>query len=186
MNVVVVYESVFGNTRVIAEAVADGVREADTAADVAVLAVADAVPAKISEAALVVAGGPTHMLGMSKASTRRQALQADAKPVTGSDDRPRTEPGAGGPGIREWLEALPRPVPGRVAAAFDTRLPFPLAGGAARPIARGLRRQGYRLITKPQGFVVEGAPGPLRPGERDRARAWGAALARQLAAELVH
>ena len=49
-----------------------------------------------------------------------------------------------------------------MAAAFDTRLPFPLAGGAARPIARELRRHGYNVVAKPMGFVVDGAQGPLR------------------------
>jgi hypothetical protein len=49
-----------------------------------------------------------------------------------------------------------------MAAAFDTRLAFPLAGEAARPIARGLRRRGYDIIAKPVGFVVDGAQGPLR------------------------
>jgi len=29
------------------------------------------------------------------------------------------------------------------------------------------------------GFVVDGAHGPLRAGERDRARAWAAGLVRQ-------
>jgi hypothetical protein len=29
---------------------------------------------------------------------------------------------------------------------------------------------------EPEGFVVENTGGPLHPGERERARAWGAAL----------
>jgi hypothetical protein len=56
-------------------------------------------------------------------------------------------------------------------------------GAAARPIARELRRHGYDVVARPQGFVVDGAHGPLRPGERDRAKAWGAGLVRQLACQ---
>lgn len=179
MDVIVVYESVFGNTRVIAEAVADGAREADPDARVAILGVAAATPDKVGDAALVFAGGPTHMRGMSKASSRQKALQDAANATTGNGHRPGAAPGAGEPGIREWLAALPRRPQGRMAAAFDTRLPFPLAGGAARPIARELRRHGYEVVAKPTGFVVDGAQGPLRAGERDRARAWAGGLVRQ-------
>jgi hypothetical protein len=67
---------------------------------------------------------------------------------------------------------------GRRAAAFDTRLVFPLAGGAARPIARALRLSGYRVDPRPQGFVVDAAQGPLEVGEPERSQQWGASLKR--------
>jgi hypothetical protein len=62
------------------------------------------------------------------------------------------------------------------AAAFDTRLPSRMAGGAARGIARRLRRHGYHLVSDPEGFVVDDAYGPLRAGEIERAKEWGAQL----------
>jgi hypothetical protein len=182
MDVVVIYESMFGNTRVIAEAVAAGVREADPDARVKVLAVAEAVPDSIGAVALVVVGAPTHMLGMSRPSTRKKVGEA-ASPDSGH--HATAEPGAEGPGVREWLEALPRPLPGHMAAAFDTRLPFPLAGGAARSIARGLHRRGYDVVASPAGFIVDGTEGPVRAGERDRAREWGAGLVQRLAGQPV-
>jgi hypothetical protein len=188
MDVVVVYESVFGNTRVIAEAVADGLRGADPDARVAVLGVAEATPDRIGEAELVVVGGPTHMLGMSRASSRQKAMKSGDGATRDKEHHDKEhheeehhEEGAEGPGIREWLEALPKAPRGRRAAAFDTRLSNPLAGGAARSIARKLRRHGYDVVAKPEGFVVDGAEGPLRAGERDRANAWGAGLAPQAA-----
>jgi hypothetical protein len=73
-------------------------------------------------------------------------------------------------------------VPGARAAAFDTRLDKPLAGGAAPRIARRLARLGYRLAADPEGFIVEDMAGPLRAGELERARAWGAGLAERIAA----
>ena len=173
MNVVIVYESIFGNTRMVAEAVAEGVREADPSGQVTVLPVTDATPEKTGGAALVIVGGPTHMRGMSRAFGREKAVEDAPRPGS-------VEPGAAGPGIREWLTALPDAQRGCKAATFDTRLPYALSGGAARPIAKGLRKRGYAVVAGPAGFVVEGAHGPLKSGERDRAQAWGRDLAGSL------
>jgi hypothetical protein len=74
---------------------------------------------------------------------------------------------------------LPAPPPGRRAAAFDTRLSYPLAGAAARPVSRRLHRRGYLIVARPAGFIVQHIKGPLKDGERERARAWGSGLARQ-------
>lgn len=49
---------------------------------------------------------------------------------------------------------------------------------AAPKIAESLERAGYRVLGKPQGFIVKGKPGPLRDGELERAREWGEELAR--------
>lgn len=59
-----------------------------------------------------------------------------------------------------------------MAAAFDTRVESRLAGSAARPASRQLRRRGYGLAGKPEGFIVTSSQGPLRQGELDRAREW--------------
>ena len=59
----VVYESLFGSTREVAEAVAEGLRAAPGAA-VDCRPVADAGPA-LGQVDLLVAGGPTHFLGMT-------------------------------------------------------------------------------------------------------------------------
>ncbi|MBO0770827.1 MAG: flavodoxin [Actinobacteria bacterium] len=185
MDVLIVCESVFGNTRVIAEEIANGVCAAGDGIRVAVLGPADATPARTGEAALVIAGGPTHMLGMSRPASRSKALQARADRDDGSGEAAALGARSGEAGIREWLTGLPRAATGAMAASFDTRLPSRLAGGAAPKIARRLRRLGYRIVASPAGFLVDAAEGPLRPGERERARAWGAALARELAGQPV-
>ena len=46
-----------------------------------------------------------------------------------------------------------------------------------KAITQGLDHAGFRPIDKPAKFVVTGRYGPLRDGELERARAWGAALA---------
>jgi hypothetical protein len=181
MDVAIVYESLFGNTREIAEAIAGGVRDADPAAQVALVRAADATAGRADGPGLLIAGGPTHMRGMSSDMTRRKGLDNEEKAAKDKGQAFHPEDGAAGPGIRDWLGQLPKARPGARAAAFDTRAGFRLAGGAARKIARGLRRRGYALATGPEGFIIEGTEGPLRAGERERARAWGAALTRDLA-----
>lgn len=177
MDVAVVYESLFGNTHAVAEAIAAGVREADASAHVDLLPVAEAKADQVAAADLLIVGGPTHMRRLSSGMTRRRGLEAEQETAATSGAEFRPEPGAAGPGVRDWLGVLPQ-ARGRKAAAFDTRAGAKLAGGAARGIARRLRRHGYELAAKPEGFIIEDGQGPLREGERDRARAWGAALAR--------
>ncbi len=175
MDVAVVYESIFGNSRLVAEAIADGVKQAEPAATVSVVPVAQATAGRAKDADLLIVGGPTHMLRMSTERSRQQGAHAAAKQPDGGSGG-HLEPGAAGPGIREWLATLPQSRPGARAAAFDTRLRNPLAGSAARSIARQLRHHGYQLAAKPAGFTVDDAEGPLHAGERDRAKAWGAAV----------
>jgi Flavodoxin domain len=168
MRTLIVYESMYGNTREIAEAIAAGV-----GADAEVRSVHDAGrPA--AGVGLLVVGGPTHMHGLSSGRTRRMAADAAA------EDGREPEPSATqGPGLRAWLHALERGA--GPSAAFDTRLdrsPY-LTGSAARGIARRLRHHGYDVV-ETESFLVDDAEGPVSDGEIDRARAWGASLAARL------
>lgn len=167
MHAVVVYESMYGNTHAIAVAVAEGLSEA---MDVDVRSVGDA--GDLGGARLIVLGAPTHAWGLSRASTRRAAAKAAGKPASGL----RMEPGAGGPGIRDWLKHMPA-TPARVAV-FDThmRASFGLHGSAAKAIARRLHRGGHTIIDSPQGFIVS-KQNRLLDGELDRAGDWGRRLA---------
>lgn len=162
-----VVESVYGNTRRIAEAVADGLAAGPTR--VRVFDVASA-PASFAGIDLLIVGGPTHAFSMTRPSTRRSAAEQG-----GAD--------AGLIGLREWIAALD-PGDGCAVGTFDTRVNRPrLPGSAASAAARALGRLGYRTIARPQTFWVSATKGPLVEGEIDRAQAWGAALPAQLAAE---
>jgi len=177
MRVAIVYESIFGNTREVAESVARGVRSAAPEAEVTCTAVPLAVP-ELADADLLVLGAPTHALGLPSQRTRRMWLRReDVESGYGREGHP-LEPGADGPALRDWLDSLPRRHHGR-AAAFDTRLDKRLAGGAAPRLARWLRRHGYEVVAEPVGFVVGDMEGPLRTGELTRAARWGAGLVRQ-------
>jgi flavodoxin len=80
MRAVVVYESMYGNTHQVADAIGAGLRPAF---DVSVIPVSKATPAVLADADLVVVGGPTHAHGMSRAATRNGAVEAAKKPVSG-------------------------------------------------------------------------------------------------------
>lgn len=163
MRVLLVYESMFGNTALVAQAVADGMsgRVQVRTADVTTLPEASGVDA-------VVVGAPTHAFGLSRPSTRRDAAGRGA--LTPSDR----------PGMREWLATVPHAA--LPAAAFDTAVVRPfLLGSAAGKAAKALRHAGYRLIAPPESFWVTDTAGPLRPGELDRARQWGEQLAANVA-----
>jgi Flavodoxin domain len=100
MHTVVIYESMFGSTRQIAEAIAQGI---GPAGPVDLVGVDDAHAGLLDDADLVVVGGPTRAWGMSRPKARQGSPKYATKP--GSDLV--VEPGAnGGPGVREWLSSL--------------------------------------------------------------------------------
>jgi hypothetical protein len=148
VRALVVYESMYGNTHVIAGNIADGLR---AGCEVTLVPAAEATWDLVADADLMVAGAPTHMHGLSSRSTRRMAAQAAAKDRSGL----RMDTDADGPGMRDWLGDLGQR--SGLAAAFDTRL------------------NGYRLIAAPESFVV-GSQNTLLDGEAARARRWGMTL----------
>jgi hypothetical protein len=166
MRAVVVYESMWGNTAAIAQAIA---RRLESFGDVELFSVLKADHAAIEGADLLVVGGPTHVHGMSRASTRISVAESEA-----------IEGASSGPGVREWLDGLPGGE-GRLAAAFDTRFDKPrwLVGAASGGISRRLRRRGYRMVVPAESFVVTENEGPLKAGEIERADAWAEDVARR-------
>jgi len=167
----IVYESMFGSTRHIAEAIADGLRPTTS---VTVLAVKD-VPESIVDADLLIAGAPTHAHGLSRPASRTEAGRW-------ADDSARhltLEPDAEGLGIREWLETCGQ-VPS-LFAAFDTRADMTelFTGSAASRIEKRLRRLGAHPLLPKESFLVD-KESALLAGELDRARAWGRTIAAEL------
>ncbi len=165
-RVLVVVESMFGNTRAVGEAVADGLR---TSSDVEAVDVVDVAAAPAAPTVdLLVLGGPTHAFGLSRPATRADAAQRGA---TLSDADRAT-------GLREYLAVLDAgPLP-EIVATFDTRVrKRGVPGSAARAAARRLVRWGSRAPLPAVTFWVADVAGPLLPGELDRAREWGTRLA---------
>jgi hypothetical protein len=167
MRALVVYESMYGNTAAVAEAISEALREHGVDATAGPVTAID--PEDAAAVELVVVGGPTHVHGMSRSSTRRAA----------ADDEANTYPApTREPGLREWLDDVPRG-DGRQAAAFDTRIDKPalVTGSAAKGIGRRLEQRGFRLAVRPESFFVT-SQNELTPGALERAAAFGTALAR--------
>lgn len=175
MRVLVVYESMYGNTRAVAERIGEGL---DAVADgVDIVAVGELTDALLHAADLLVVGAPTHHHGLSTHRSRDKAIAEETlahEAEVGHDVE--VDPDAEGPGLREWFDGLDlgHPLP---AAAFDTRpdaLPL-LTGRASRGIRRRLQHHGFRMIAEPESFVV-GDDLHLVDGEAERAVDWGRGL----------
>lgn len=163
MRALVVYESMFGNTRRVAEAIGEGLR---TRCATELVEVNDAPHEIAADVRLLVVGGPTHAFGMSRPKTRQDAMTQAGK-----------DPASATVGVREWLESIARAAHDTGAAAFDTHIDKPVPGSAARAAEKRLRKLGFHNVTPAESFYVSGTPGPLVEGELERAREWGKVLA---------
>ena len=176
MRAVVVYESMYGNTHMIAEAIGRGLAPGN---QVTVVPVAGATRELLAEADLVVVGGPTHLHGVSKTATRKAAVEQAHK----HEGPPALDADAEGLGLSDWFGSLGPLSAG--AAAFDTRIASAaiLTGRAAKGIARLLERHGLTLIAPAESFLV--SSDKLQAGEEDRAQEWGKELAAKVPAMQV-
>lgn len=171
-RVAVVYESMFGNTRSIAEAIAEGVGETAT---VEVSAVHRLEPWPLEPDVLIV-GAPTHVHGLSRDTTRAEAVKWSQDPAK----RLELDESAQDIGVRDWLADSTPDV--ALFAAFDTRVDMPrvFTGSAAAAIDRKLRKRGLERLAGPESFLVD-RDNRLLEGERERARDWGRLLGDALA-----
>lgn len=164
MKALVVYESLWGNTAAIARAIAEGIGD-----DALSLSTAEATSEQVASADLIVAGSP--ILGFTLPSeSMRAGISSNLPPGVPAPDLSH-------PSIRSWLELLPAGE-GRFAT-FETRVKGPW-GNAVRAIAKALAATGRTQVssaTPSMAFIVSGKYGPLRDGEIERARAWGAEIA---------
>jgi hypothetical protein len=160
MNGIVVYESHWGNTEIVARAIAAGLGP-----DARVARTDEVSEADLAAADIVVVGAPVIAFGLAREEIRA-GLVDDRKAPTPADVEH--------PSLRSWLAHVPS---ARAPfAAFETRIWWS-PRGAAGDIERAMKQAGYRPIAKAAKFVVEGTYGPLRDGELHRAREWGSELA---------
>ena len=80
MRALIVYESMYGNTHVVADHIAEGLR---SHFDVEVVPVDAATGEKVRGVDLLVVGGPTHVHAMSSEKSRKAAKDASSKPGSG-------------------------------------------------------------------------------------------------------
>jgi flavodoxin len=143
MNAIVLYDSKYGNTERVAEAIALTVQEALATRLASVEEIGDCREA-LQDADLLVIGGPTHKHGMS--DPLRATL--DCLGERSLD------------GVRVAVFDT------RVHGA---RI---VTGSAAVRLGRLLRRRGAWLVVPAASFIVDGTTGPLHEGELEHARAW--------------
>jgi flavodoxin len=151
MKALLIYDSVFGNTERIAQAIGHALA---SEADVTVLRVGDVKPEHLANLNLLIVGSPTRAFRPTPAvktlvaSIPKHGL--DGVKVAAFDTRLSVD-------------------------EVDSRI-LPLLvrifGYAAKPIADRLKKKGGELVTPPEGFIVEGTEGPLRAGELERAAWW--------------
>ena len=139
MRALVIYESMFGNTQRVAEAIGRGLA---ARVSVDVVEVGHAPLQVDDDVDLVVVGGPTHAFGLSSERTRRSAAEQAPTGIVST-----------GRGVREWVACLAS-YGGRLAvAAFDTHIDKTWVPGAAwAPAAsKGRHSLWHRAGSAPAG-----------------------------------
>lgn len=159
MKILVVYDSAYGNTENIAQAVSSGLGNLH---DVTVTRVGNVKPEQWDGLSLLVVGSPTQRFNATPAlmNLLKGLARGSLKGVkVASFDTRLTK-----------SEIATTPV-----LAFFVRLAG--AGAyAAKHIADQLKKAGGELVAPPEGFFVEGMEGPLVDGELERAKEWAAQL----------
>jgi flavodoxin len=159
MKILIIYDSFFGNTEKVAQAIGKAL---DSQEDVEVVRVSNVKPEHLTGLNVLVVGSPTRGFRPTPA----------IKSFIGSI------PKQGLKGVK--VAAFDTRI-----SAKDTNsriLPplIKLFGYAAKPVADWLKKKDGELATPPAGFFVGGREGPLKVGELERAIDW----ARQIIASI--
>ena len=142
MKALVVYDSVYGNTKRIAGAIAEAIA---SFGEVKVLGAGETNLSELESIDFLIVGSPTHG-GRPTPDTREflKRIPANALEHTG-------------------VASFDTRVRNIIAKLF---------GYAAGRIAATLKKKGGTLIVSPEGFFVKGTKGPLEEGELERAASW--------------
>lgn len=151
MKTLVIYDSVFGNTEKIAQAIA-------TALSTNAIPVIRADAGQLREIDLLVIGSPTRGFrpteGISKLLNGLPKNNLAGARVAGFDTRI----------VLETIDSK------------ALRFLVDKGGYAANTIARILEKKGGQPAVSPEGFFVTGEQGPLKDGELERAMDWAGRL----------
>jgi flavodoxin len=149
MNILIVYDSWFGNTEKIAQAMGQALKE-----EKAEVKHVDKIDiSKLSNLDLLVVGSPTHG-GKASVNTQKLLNQLSENTLQGVNIATfdtRFDPQQHG---------------------IFLRLLTGLIGYAVSKIDKQLTKLGGKTIGQPQGFIVLDKKGPLKKGESKRAQQW--------------
>ncbi len=152
MKVLIIYDSIFGNTEQVAQAMGNALGSQE---DVEILRVSDVKLEQLTGLELLIVGSPTRQF----------------RPTAAINNLLKRIPKNGLKGVK--VAAFDTRF--TMSAIEESRvLPFfvRLFGYAAKPISDRLKKKGGDLIIPPEGFFVERVEGPLKEGELERAADW--------------
>ena len=152
MKAMVVYDSAFGNTEQIAQAIGNALGSQE---DVQTLRVSQVKPEQLTGLSLLIVGSPTQRFRPTEAikNLLKRIPKNGLKGVKVAAFDTRF--------TMSDIEEIP-------VLPFFVRL----FGYAAKPISDRLKKKGGELIIPTEGFFVEGIEGPLKEGELERAVDW--------------
>jgi flavodoxin len=152
MKVLIVYDSIFGNTEKIAFALRDAVCAPHEAIAVQV---AKFSPTMLSDVDLLVVGSPTRAFRPTPATTSMlKSLASDSLAN----------------GVR--TAAFDTRVSLEEVNSKFLNFMVSLFGYAAEPIGKALAKHGGTAVCQPAWFIVQDKEGPLKEGELDHAANW--------------
>ncbi len=152
MKACVIYDSIYGNTEKIAQAIAQGLT-----GEIKVLRIGEANPAELVTCNLLIVGSPVHG-GRATPELDAFIKQMPANSLEGISVAAfdtRFEAEEQGVGLRILMGVIRY---------------------AAPRIAKALEKKGGILVAEPEGFIVENKEGPLKQGELERATQWATQL----------
>ncbi|MCE1253279.1 MAG: nitric oxide synthase [Anaerolineae bacterium] len=155
MKALIIYDSVFGNTEKIANAIGEAMLPG---AEVEIKRIGSVVPEQLNGLDLLVVGSPTR--GFRPTEPISQFL--------------RNIPRGSLKGVK--IAAFDTRV--SVEDVNNAILSFlvKIFGYAAQPINKGLVNKGGFQMAEPQGYIVKESEGPLQEGELERAALWAGSL----------
>jgi flavodoxin I len=154
MKVLVVYDSFFGNTEKIADAIAKAIASPD---EVTLLPADKVTATELVAPDLLIVGSPTRGFRPS------EAVQAFLDEIPGNTVE--------GNKVAAFDTRIPTASIGR-----GLRFMMKIGGYAAPRIERALKKKGGVPSAPPEGFFVNDKEGPLAEGELERAANWAKAV----------
>ena len=155
MKALIIYDSYFGNTEKIAQAIGAAFNPQECAG---VVRATELKPEQLQNVDLIIAGSPTRAFrpseGLTKALNGLPAGALQGKKVAAFDTRIN---------------------PDDTNSGF-LRFMVKLFGYAAKPIAGMLKKKGGSLVQQPEGFYVKDSEGPMKDGELERSARWAQSL----------
>lgn len=152
MKALVIYDSVYGNTQKIAQAIGDSLT-----GEVKVVQVGDINASEVRSFDLLVVGSPVH------GGRATPAIDAFLKQLP-----PHSLEGKSVAAFDTRFEAEEQ--------GIGLRILMSVIHYAAERIAKELTKNGGTLVAEPEGFIVEQKEGPLKQGELERAGHWAKSM----------